>query len=154
MPEDRFLSFFCLSLPAFIALQHLIRTDSIFQNNSYNQQADPAIQLACTLYHFGQYGNSTVRAAEQLEIGEGTTRLYVYRTIIALLRSRFRSPLSPPYISQHHVVLRTISSPLLLVLIVGPRVPTHTSRHGLPPGWPLKNRHSSPSLSSPDHWES
>jgi hypothetical protein len=86
MPEDRFLSFFRLSLPTFIVLQHLIRTDDIFQNNSYNQQADPAIQLACALYHFGQYGNSTVRAAEQLEIGEGTTRLYVYRTTIALLR--------------------------------------------------------------------
>jgi len=86
MPDDRFLSFFRLSLPAFTALQSLIRTDNIFQNNSYNKQADPAIQLACALYHFGQYGNSTVRAAEQLEIGEGTTRLYVYRTTIALLR--------------------------------------------------------------------
>ena len=60
----------------------------------------------------------------------------------------------PPYISQHHVVLRTISSPTLFVLIIGPRVPTLTSRHGLPSGRPLQNRYSSPSLSPPSHWKS
>jgi len=60
----------------------------------------------------------------------------------------------PPNISQHHVVLRTISSPILFVLIAGPRVPTLTSKHGLPSGRPLENRYTSPSLSPPDHWKS
>jgi len=60
----------------------------------------------------------------------------------------------PPYISQHHGVLRTISSSTLFVLIVGPRVPTLTSRHGLPSGCPLQNWYSSPSLSPPNHWKS
>jgi len=55
----------------------------------------------------------------------------------------------PPYISRHHVVLRTISSPILFVLTVGPRVPTPIYRHGLPPGWPLDKPYSSPSFSPP-----
>jgi hypothetical protein len=86
MSDDRFVSFFRMSRSAFLTLQLEIQHDPIFQNNSPNSQAHPALQLACALFQFGQLGNSTVRVAEQLEIGEGTTRVYLYRSMVALLR--------------------------------------------------------------------
>ena len=86
MSEDRFMAFFRMKRNSFNRLLSLIRNDPIFQNQSRNPQASPAIQLATTLYFLGFNGISTVRGAAQLGIGEGTTRLYCNRTISALVR--------------------------------------------------------------------
>jgi len=86
MSEDRFMAFFRMKRNSFNQLLMLIRNDSIFQNESRNPQASPAIQVATMLYFLGFNGMSTVRGAAQLGIGEGTTRLYCNRSISALLR--------------------------------------------------------------------
>ena len=44
--------------------------------------------------------------------------------------------------------------PHFLILIVGPRVPTLTSKHDLPSRRPLENRYTIPSLSPPYRWKS
>jgi len=75
--------------------------------------------------------------------------------VLFMAVSHASAPLFPPsYSSQHHVVLRMISSPVLFILTAGPRVPNPTYRHGLPPGWPLEIPYSSSSLSPPNHRKS
>ena len=91
MSEDRFMSFFRMTGKSFNAVAAIVSNDSIFRNDSGNPQVSPIIRLATTLYLLGSFGSSTVRAAPQLGIGEGTAHLYCNRCIIALVRlsSRF-----------------------------------------------------------------
>jgi len=70
---------------SFNILAFTISNDSIFHNQSGNSQASPASQRATALYFLGSFVSSTVRAAAQLGIGEGTARLYCQRCIIALI---------------------------------------------------------------------
>lgn len=85
MSEDRFISFFRMTRASFGLLANVIQDDPIFYNDSHNPQIAPSIQLATTLYILGSYGSSTVRAAAQLGIGEGTAHLYLQRCMIALV---------------------------------------------------------------------
>jgi len=86
MSEDRFMSFFRMTRKSFNALPANVSNDSIFRNDSRNSQVSPIVQLATTLYLLCSFGSSTVRAAAQLGIGEGTAHLYCNRCIIALVR--------------------------------------------------------------------
>jgi len=74
-----------MSRASFGQLANLIQEDQIFHNDSHNPQISPSIQLATTLYILGSYGSSTVRAAAQLGIGEGTAYLYLQHCMIALI---------------------------------------------------------------------
>ena len=78
MTDDRLVSFFRMTRSSFNDLLELIKDDPIFQNDSQlSPQTDPPIQLATALYQLGLLGNSTVRSAEQLGLGEGTLRIYL-----------------------------------------------------------------------------
>jgi len=64
----------------------LIKDDPVFLSNSQTSpQADPSVQLATALYQLGLLENSTVRSAEQLGLGEGTLRLYLWPVVHAIL---------------------------------------------------------------------
>jgi hypothetical protein len=85
MSDDRFISFFRMSRSTFKDLVGIIEDDPVFKNNSQMPQSHPSIQIAVALYQLGLQGNSTVRSAEQLGLGEGTLRLYLWRVVRALL---------------------------------------------------------------------
>ena len=90
MSEDRFISFFRMSRASFGQLANVIQEDRIFYNDSHNPQISPSIQLATNLYILESYCSSTVRAAAQLGISEGTAHLYLQRYIIALIHLNTR----------------------------------------------------------------
>jgi len=74
-----------MSGASFGQLANVIQEYQIFHNDSHNPQISPSIQLATTLYILGSYSSSTVRAAAQLGIGEGTAYLYLQHCMIALI---------------------------------------------------------------------
>jgi hypothetical protein len=84
MSDDRFLSFFRMSRSTFKDLVDVIGDEPVF-NNPQIPQPHPSIQIAVALYQLGLQDNSAMRSAEQLGLGEGTLRLYLWRVVRALL---------------------------------------------------------------------
>jgi hypothetical protein len=89
---DLFRSYLRISPQTFDALLIAIHDDPIFHNNSQNEQAPVAIQLAVALYRFGHFGNaaSLVKVGVWAGIGWGTADLYTRRVMAAVCCDRFR----------------------------------------------------------------
>ena len=70
----------------FQKIYDLIKTHSIFENQSQNQQTDAETQLLVALERFGCSGNgaSVGRVARSFGVGNGTVSLFTSRIIIAL----------------------------------------------------------------------
>lgn len=81
-----FLQLFQTTLPCFLSLLDLVKNHSVFQNNSYHQQWDPATQLAIALCRLGSNGNGAAcrRLNNLFSVGYGTIDLYTRRVIKAI----------------------------------------------------------------------
>lgn len=99
LPENDLRQALRMNIETFEYVLSLIEHHNVFQNKSFNKQADVWLQLAVALERFGCDGNgvSTGRVARQMGmlmvkvvklsvgIGNGTVSLYTDRVIVAIL---------------------------------------------------------------------
>jgi hypothetical protein len=104
----RYKAFFRVSKQSYEYLLQLIQDDSIFYNDSNNDQTPIGKQLHVALYFFGCDGSagSWIHIGMVFGIGEGTVQSFVNRVVTAILRFepdlvKWPEPGSPEY---HRVI--------------------------------------------------
>jgi hypothetical protein len=89
---DIFRSYMRMSPECFDALHHTIGDDTVFQNESQNEQMPVDHQLMIALYRFGHFGNgaSVTKIANYFGVAFGTVINSTKRVMTAICNESFR----------------------------------------------------------------